>query len=279
MSFPSDAAPGRSGPRVSDARPTARSARRISRKDAFPSRAQTLALAYWVFHYLKRIAETVFVHKFSHATMPISGMVRNCTYYGLAGFVVSYFINHPAYTNPNLMVRLPTLQLRMLLTTHMAAWPHPGAPSSLAALPGRRVPGSGDGHAGRQPGLPPASRVPAQGGRHGLPHAHVGSLPLHRLPQLHGRDHRVDLLLHRHADPPQRRIHSAGDVPGGTLLLVACTGAGTVACTAAAMRRGLRSGAVPVSQMGQWAVQKYKRLRQQFKEAYPARYKMLPPFF
>lgn len=61
---------------------------------------QKLALAYWTFHYTKRILETFFVHRFSHATMPIANLYRNCSYYwGFAAFV-SYFINHPKYTEP-----------------------------------------------------------------------------------------------------------------------------------------------------------------------------------
>lgn len=52
----------------------------------------------WVFHYAKRLLETRFVHRFSHATMPIFNLFRNCSYYwGFAAFV-SYFINHPLYT-------------------------------------------------------------------------------------------------------------------------------------------------------------------------------------
>jgi very-long-chain enoyl-CoA reductase len=62
---------------------------------------QTLACAYWVFHFAKRIAETFLVHRFSHATMPLANLFRNCTYYwGFAAFV-SYFINHPLYTPPD----------------------------------------------------------------------------------------------------------------------------------------------------------------------------------
>jgi len=215
VSFPSDAAPGRSGPRVSDARPTARSARRISRKDAFPSRAQTLALAYWVFHYLKRIAETVFVHKFSHATMPISGMVRNCTYYGLAGFVVSYFINHPAYTNPNLM---PYQDVVFLALGMAMQGVNLGCHLHLASL--RK-----EGDTGY--------RMPTWG--------------------------------------PFRFIacpNYTAEIIGWICFSIATQTLPSVAFTLLGMY-----------QMGQWAVQKYKRLRQQFKEAYPARYKMLPPFF
>ncbi|KAF2620749.1 hypothetical protein F2Q68_00041554 [Brassica cretica] len=42
---------------------------------------QTYAMYYWCFHYFKRIMETFFVHRFSHATSPIGNVFRNCAYY------------------------------------------------------------------------------------------------------------------------------------------------------------------------------------------------------
>lgn len=59
---------------------------------------QTLALAYWSFHYIKRILETYFVHRFSHGTMPVFNLFRNCAYYWIFAVFVSYFVNHPLYT-------------------------------------------------------------------------------------------------------------------------------------------------------------------------------------
>ena len=36
----------------------------------------SIAAACWSFHYAKRLMETVFVHRFSHATMPIMNIFR-----------------------------------------------------------------------------------------------------------------------------------------------------------------------------------------------------------
>ncbi|KAG6469453.1 hypothetical protein ZIOFF_074170 [Zingiber officinale] len=59
---------------------------------------QTYALYYWCFHYFKRIMETFFIHRFSHATSPLSNVFRNCAYYWTFGTYIAYHVNHPLYT-------------------------------------------------------------------------------------------------------------------------------------------------------------------------------------
>ncbi|XP_049812006.1 very-long-chain enoyl-CoA reductase [Schistocerca nitens] len=60
-----------------------------------------IAAACWSLHYVKRLLETIFVHRFSHSTMPLRNLFKNCTYYwGFAAYV-AYHINHPLYTAPS----------------------------------------------------------------------------------------------------------------------------------------------------------------------------------
>jgi len=59
-----------------------------------------IAAVCWSGHFAKRLLETIFVHRFSHATMPLFSLFKNCGYYGGYGVLVGYFINHPLYTPP-----------------------------------------------------------------------------------------------------------------------------------------------------------------------------------
>ena len=81
---------------------------------------QTLAMAYWCFHYAKRIAETFTVHNFSHGTMPLFNLVKNCGYYWSFAAYVAYFINHPLYTAPHLQQTYTLLALSLLC--QLANW-------------------------------------------------------------------------------------------------------------------------------------------------------------
>ncbi|KAN0008611.1 hypothetical protein ACTFIV_000127 [Dictyostelium citrinum] len=66
--------------------------------DSPKSFAQKVALVCYSLHYIKRIYETIFVHRFSHGTMPIFNLFKNCSYYWGCTAMVSYFVNHPLYT-------------------------------------------------------------------------------------------------------------------------------------------------------------------------------------
>eukprot|EP00702_Spironucleus_salmonicida_P002253 EST43544.1 3-oxo-5-alpha-steroid 4-dehydrogenase family protein [Spironucleus salmonicida] len=51
--------------------------------------SSTPQVYFWIFHFSKRILETMFVHEFSNATMPIRNVFKNCAYYyGFSFFVL-----------------------------------------------------------------------------------------------------------------------------------------------------------------------------------------------
>ncbi|KAK9842611.1 hypothetical protein WJX74_002505 [Apatococcus lobatus] len=75
---------------------------------------QQLAFAFWTFHFTKRILETYFVHKFSHGTMPLRNLFKNCSYYWSFAAFVGYFLNHPLYTPPGLKQTYIALAFAMI---------------------------------------------------------------------------------------------------------------------------------------------------------------------
>eukprot|EP01100_Stratorugosa_tubuloviscum_P010466 TRINITY_DN449_c1_g1_i1.p1 TRINITY_DN449_c1_g1~~TRINITY_DN449_c1_g1_i1.p1 ORF type:complete len:295 (-),score=107.96 TRINITY_DN449_c1_g1_i1:75-959(-) len=64
---------------------------------------QQIALVCWSFHYFKREFETIFIHRFSHSTMPIFNIFKNSGYYWGSCALVAYFVNHPLFTSPKLL--------------------------------------------------------------------------------------------------------------------------------------------------------------------------------
>lgn len=71
-----------------------------------PSDAQLLVCGLLTLHFLKREFETIFVHRFSNATMPAFNIFKNSGHYWvLAGFNIAYWVFRPdaaaATTEPN----------------------------------------------------------------------------------------------------------------------------------------------------------------------------------
>ncbi|CAI9575759.1 unnamed protein product, partial [Staurois parvus] len=74
-----------------------------------------LACCCHSFHYIKRLIETLFVHRFSTGTLPLKSMVKYCIYYwGFAAWL-AYYINHPLYTPPPYTKRQMSLAIFLFL--------------------------------------------------------------------------------------------------------------------------------------------------------------------
>lgn len=59
-----------------------------------------ISIICWVAHFLKREFETLFVHKFSRPTMPLSNLFKNCAYYWAFGAVIGYPLCAPTFVAP-----------------------------------------------------------------------------------------------------------------------------------------------------------------------------------
>lgn len=59
-----------------------------------------LGIICWTLHFLKREYETLFIHKFSRATMPLSNLFKNCVYYWTFGAVIGYPLSNPSFVAP-----------------------------------------------------------------------------------------------------------------------------------------------------------------------------------
>ncbi|KAL7667947.1 hypothetical protein ACOME3_008670 [Neoechinorhynchus agilis] len=56
-----------------------------------------IAAICWSFHFVKRIYESCFVHRFSQETMPFVNLFKNCGYYWGFAIWIAYLINHDHY--------------------------------------------------------------------------------------------------------------------------------------------------------------------------------------
>ena len=71
----------------------------IYRKQFTPSDMQSLAYILILIHFIKREVETVFVHRFSNATMPFMNIFRNSAHYHLlSGLLIAVAIYGPWYS-------------------------------------------------------------------------------------------------------------------------------------------------------------------------------------
>lgn len=62
-----------------------------------PTSSQTLTLYLVLLHFLKREIETVFVHRFSNATMPFRNVFKNSFHYWvLSGALLAWFVYTPS---------------------------------------------------------------------------------------------------------------------------------------------------------------------------------------
>lgn len=81
-----------------------------------PSDTQLLVCALLTLHFLKREYETIFVHRFSNATMPARNIFKNSAHYwALAGFNIAYWVFRPdsvaAVSEPNPILQYAGLTL------------------------------------------------------------------------------------------------------------------------------------------------------------------------
>ncbi|QRV89872.1 3-oxo-5-alpha-steroid 4-dehydrogenase [Ceratobasidium sp. AG-Ba] len=91
------------------------------------SRLQTTAYVLVMLHFLKRELETVFVHRFSHATMPVGNLFRNSAHYHLlSGFLLALSLYGPWYSAPTLAAK----QLQNAAPNWLLGWGWPSSTSS-----------------------------------------------------------------------------------------------------------------------------------------------------
>lgn len=69
----------------------------VQQKDSSSEQLNSVAFVCWIFHFAKREFETLFVHRFSNETMPLTNLWKNCSYYWSFALVNGYLVNRPNF--------------------------------------------------------------------------------------------------------------------------------------------------------------------------------------
>jgi very-long-chain enoyl-CoA reductase len=54
-----------------------------------------------MIHYVKRLSESIFVHRFSRDTMPLTNIFKNCTFYFIGFGITINLLLSPGYVAPS----------------------------------------------------------------------------------------------------------------------------------------------------------------------------------
>ncbi|KAG8690643.1 3-oxo-5a-steroid 4- dehydrogenase [Ceratobasidium sp. 395] len=96
-------------------------------KNVQHSQLQTVAYALVMLHFLKREFETIFVHRFSHATMPVGNLFRNSAHYHLlSGLLLALSLYGPWYSAPSLAAK----QVQNAAPNWLLGWGWPSSDTS-----------------------------------------------------------------------------------------------------------------------------------------------------